>query len=334
MKTDVTLISVITPCFNNHKTISETIESVQQQTYPNFEHIIVDDGSQVPITETIQVDQYHKLTLIRQENKGVASARNTAVQYAQGKLLVFLDADDLIDKNYLAKVVTIFEQQSEISMVACYIQEFGRSNHKIKINPFKLQNFYYHNSLFPSIICIKRTDFEKVGGYNPKLKVCEDWDLYLKIASLNANVVIIPEYLFFYRKHIDQSSLTDLMGQDKTTVHKAYYLMYQSNQEFYNERLLSPLNVSYLLLKSQKRTEKTLRSLKMLSLINLIFAVSLIISYFLYSTLTVLIFGAIWFLLTTAALILIQNTIKKLKQFSIDQIPTQSQLFPDIPQYK
>lgn len=312
------LVSIITPCFNSHSTIIETIESVKNQSYDNIEHIIIDDGSSVPIENTIQ-PYLAIVTLLRQENAGVAAARNLAVKLAQGDILVFLDADDLIDESYVEKIVRVFLNQSDIAMVACYVSEIGRCRNRIKIQPFNLEEFYYHNSLFPSIIAVKKVLFEKVKGYNEKLKVCEDWDLYLKIAEINSNVHIIPEYLFFYRKHEDLSSLTDLMARDKCAVHKAYYQFYQSRQEIYDQRLASPLNVAYLKMRADKRVSKTFRTIQILLLLNILFSgVLLVVSHI---NLFSIILNLVFLFISIIILILIICSQRKLKQFDLNHIP-------------
>ena len=312
------LVSIITPCFNSHATIIETIESVKKQSYSHIEHIIIDDGSTLPLEQTIR--QYlHTVTLLRQENKGVAAARNQAVKYAQGDILVFLDADDLLDSSYVEKVVFAFSTQNDVSMVACYVSEIGRSKNKIKIQPFNLESFYYHNSLFPSIIAVSKVLFDQVNGYNEKLKVCEDWDIYLRITEINSNVYIIPEYLFFYRKHKDLSSLTDLMGRDKKTVHQAYYQLYKSRCEFYDEILVSPLNVAYLKIKMDKRIKKIFRVTKFLVVL------LILLSLYLLQVSSANIFSFLCnislLLISILILILIVNSEKKLKKFDFNQIP-------------
>lgn len=319
------LVSIITPCFNNHETIIETIKSVHKQSYPNIEHIIVDDGSNSPISKTIQqfIDT-QQVKYFRQLNQGVAAARNYAAKQAKGDFLVFLDADDLLSSNYVEKVINAFQKHPQTSMVACYVTEFGYSKSKTKIKPFQLENFYFHNSLFPSIITVKKQYFDQVKGYNSKLKVCEDWDLYLRIAEINAHVQIIPEYLFFYRKHNNGSSLTDLMSKDKLTVHKAYFNIYQAHKDFYDLQLLSPLNVAYLNIKSQKRINKILKITKTLSLVGL--PSSLISLFINYSSWIGLLFNMVILIVFIILFIMSKNTIKKMKSFQVDQIPSLDQI--------
>ena len=92
------LVSIITPSYNSAKFIAETIQSVQNQTYPNWEMIIVDDGSsdetESVVLNIIQKDnriQFHKLS----QNSGPGVARNFAIQQAKGNYIAFLDSDDL-----------------------------------------------------------------------------------------------------------------------------------------------------------------------------------------------------------------------------------------------
>lgn len=315
------LVSIITPCFNNHDTIIETIECVQKQSYPKIEHIIVDDGSNTPIAKTIQqfIDA-QQVKYFRQSNQGVAAARNHAVKQATGEILVFLDADDLLAPNYIEKVVQAFQQHPQSSMVACYVTEFGRSTSKTKIKPFHLEDFYFYNSLFPSIISIKKQYFDQINGYNPTLKVCEDWDLYLRIAKINANVHIIPEYLFFYRKHDNSSSLTDLMSKDKLTVHKAYFNLYQAHKEYYDKQLLSPLNVAYLNIKSQKRINKVLKTTKTLSIVGSFLSLGL---FFMNDgSLLINLISILLLVLCLVLFVIAKNTLKKMKSFQLNQLPS------------
>lgn len=312
------LVSIITPCFNNNETIIETIESVKNQSYGSIEHIIVDDGSIIPVEKTIQ-KYLPFVKLLRQENSGVAAARNLAVKNSSGDILVFLDSDDLIDKDYVKKVVNAFLTENDVAMVACYVTEIGRSRNKIEIPPFNLESFYYHNNLFPSIIAVKKILFDKVDGYNKDLIVCEDWDLYLKITEINSRVYIIPEYLFFYRKHSELSSLTDLMSRDKSAVHQAYYQLYQSRKEIYNKRLVSPLNVAYLKMRADKRVSKTFKVIQILLLLNIIFSILLMVVR--HTEPLSIIFNLLFLFISIFIYLFIYRSKKKLKQFDLDNIP-------------
>lgn len=314
------LVSIITPCFNSHETIVETLECVKNQSYKNIEHIVVDDGSVIPVETTIQ-KYLPSVKLLRQENSGVAAARNLAVKNSLGDILVFLDSDDLIDKDYVKKVVNVFLAENDVAMVACYVTEIGRSRNKIKIPPFNLESFYYHNNLFPSIIAVKKIFFDRVGGYNKDLVVCEDWDLYLKISEINSKIYVIPEYLFFYRKHSQLSSLTDLMSRDKSAVHEAYYQLYKSRKEIYDQRLVSPLNVAYLKMRADKRVSKTFKVIQILLFLNIIFSILLMVVSHTHTENLSIILGFLFLFISIFIYFFIFRSKKKLKQFDLDNIP-------------
>ena len=109
------MVSIIIPYYNNEKTILETLQSVFDQTYSNTEVILVNDGSLNDIYHIVKpYIESKKLIYLSQENKGVSTARNYGAATAKGKYLLFLDADDLIDKDYVSKCVAVFQKDSEV----------------------------------------------------------------------------------------------------------------------------------------------------------------------------------------------------------------------------
>lgn len=278
MNTSLPLVSIITPCFNAEKTILETIDSVCKQEYPHIEHILIDDGSAISLIDIIPPKLAARCILLRQENKGVSHARNYGVSVATGDYLLMLDSDDLIDPTFLSKAIKIHQKYPETSLVGCYVQTFGRIEEKHKITPFNLYEFHYLNTLFPSILLLKKQDFEAVNGYDTALKVCEDWDLYLKIVQQRPKVHIIPEYLFFYRKHHQRGSLTDQMGSSTDLVYQSYQRIQSNQQFFFEETKISIISLAFSILKIDKRIKKGMLNISMLlitsigvNLLNIIF---------------------------------------------------------------
>ncbi len=112
------LVSIITPCYNGSKFISQTIDSVLAQTYPHWEMIIVDDGSKDNSAEIIreytQKDQ--RIKLIQQPNGGSANARNNGIRNAQGRYIALLDADDLWEPAFLEKQLALMHEHG-VSLV-------------------------------------------------------------------------------------------------------------------------------------------------------------------------------------------------------------------------
>lgn len=121
-------VSVIIPVYKVEKYIAGTVESVLAQTYKNFELLIIDDGSPDKSIEICQKFTDNRIKIIKQENRGVAAARNTGIRQAQGEYLAFLDADDLWTPEKLAKHVEHLENSPAVGVSFCrsaFIDELG-----------------------------------------------------------------------------------------------------------------------------------------------------------------------------------------------------------------
>ena len=108
-------VSIITPTFNSAKYIAETIQSVQKQTYPNWEMIIVDDCSQDKTVDIIQnfMEDDHRIHLVQlNKNSGAGVARNNAINVAKGRYIAFLDSDDLWQPEKLSKQIEFMQTQN------------------------------------------------------------------------------------------------------------------------------------------------------------------------------------------------------------------------------
>lgn len=116
------LVSIITPCFNGEKYIGETIESVIQQSYQDWEMIIVDDGS-MDRSETV-IKKYQKkdnrIRLMQQEKKGSAAARNLGIRKALGQYIALLDADDLWEPEFLEKQIKYMKEKNAVCVFCSY----------------------------------------------------------------------------------------------------------------------------------------------------------------------------------------------------------------------
>lgn len=121
-------VSVIIPVYKVEKYVAATVESVLAQTYTNFELLIIDDGSPDKSIEICQQFVDDRVRIIRQENRGVAAARNTGIRQAQGEYLAFLDADDLWTPEKLAKHIEHLENSLTVGVSFCrsaFIDELG-----------------------------------------------------------------------------------------------------------------------------------------------------------------------------------------------------------------
>ena len=109
-------VSVVIPTYNYAKFISQAIDSVLNQTFTDYEIIVIDDGSSDRTLETLQT-YGHKICYVTQSNKGLAAARNRGIKIARGELVVFLDADDWFLPEMLEDAVAVFANQPELGIV-------------------------------------------------------------------------------------------------------------------------------------------------------------------------------------------------------------------------
>lgn len=195
------LVSIIVPCFNQGKYLSEALDSVLYQTHTNWECIIVNDGS-TDDTEHIALNYLLKddrFGYLFQQNAGPSSARNAAITLAKGKYILPLDADDYIGKTYLDLALNAFQANPNFKVVYCLANKFGHENGPWKLETYTFKNLLKVNCIFCSAV-FKKIDWEICEGYDEELiHVWEDWDFWLKILDNDSEVYQIPEVLFFYR---------------------------------------------------------------------------------------------------------------------------------------
>ncbi len=146
------MVSVIIPCYNQEKYIAEALESVWNQTYNNWECLVVNDGSTDSSVNIINkyTRKDKRFKLINQENKGVAAARNHGFQKASGSYIQFLDADDLLLPDKLEKHVDFLINHPDVDIVYCVYQHLYQKNGQIEQYTFTdisidpLENFLFH----------------------------------------------------------------------------------------------------------------------------------------------------------------------------------------------
>lgn len=224
-------ISVIIPCYNQGKYIDEAVDSVLNQTYQNFEIIIVDDGSTDNYTRGLLENfKKPKTKVYRTENKGASSARNYGFRKANGEYIQFLDADDFLDSKKFEKQIEVFQNDKALDIVYSNYKYYLDKEkiffeHKkynpgmdVKITKDTYEDFLFgwqrtlsipiHSPLFRKNLWDKGLPF--VEGFG----VGEDWIMWINLAKNGAQMFFLDEELAFYRLH--QKSMT----------HNKSYLIY------------------------------------------------------------------------------------------------------------
>ncbi|MBT5028488.1 MAG: glycosyltransferase [Nitrospina sp.] len=181
-------VSVIMPTFNRGYCLAESIHSVLNQSFTDFELIVVDDGS---TDDSLQLlSEFTSLKLIHlKENRGVSYARNRGFEIAQGEWIAFLDSDDLWEKDKLARQMswlTHHPQWHAVHTDEIWIRKGVRVNPMNKHQKYSGDIFRHCLPLCvvsPSTVILRAQLLREVGGFDEDMPVCEDYDLWLRIAK-------------------------------------------------------------------------------------------------------------------------------------------------------
>ncbi|MBL1173946.1 glycosyltransferase family 2 protein [Pantanalinema sp. GBBB05] len=228
------VVSVIMPCYNQGQYLDEAVDSVLAQTYPDFEIIVINDGS----TDEATVDRlqhYEKpgVQVIHTENRGPSSARNTGIQRAKGRYILPLDADDRIAPTYMATAIPILESNSNIGLVYSGAEFFGEKTGRSDLPPYSFPAVLLGNMIFNSGF-YRKADWETVGGYNTKMVYgWEDYDFWLSIIELGREVVYLPELFYCYRQL--PNSRSERLTRDYLV--KSYEQIYRNHSKLYSEHI-------------------------------------------------------------------------------------------------
>ncbi|GAB3038192.1 glycosyltransferase [Spirosoma pulveris] len=179
------LVSVVIPCFNQGQFLAQAVESVLQQTWLRCEIIVVDDGS---TDNTRQVaSQFPQVQYVYQPNQGLSAARNTGLQRSQGEYLAFLDADDWLFADGIEFNVRQLQNNPQAVFVSGAHDKVDSSGHLLAREQIPVGQDHYCQLLqcnyigMHATVLYRRSLFDQFR-FDPSLKACEDYDLYLRIA--------------------------------------------------------------------------------------------------------------------------------------------------------
>lgn len=222
------LVSIITPSYNTAKFIGETIESVQAQTYQNWEMIIVDDCSSDNTDEVVAKYLSDKrIQFIKNEkNSGAAVSRNRALREAKGKWIAFLDSDDLWMPTKLEKQISFMEKNGYYFSYTNYeeIDTEGKRNGVKVTGPKKVTKTGMFNYCWPGCLTVM-FDAEKVGLIQIEdIKKNNDYAMWLQVCR-KADCYLLDEYLGQYRKgrvgSVSTHSIKTMIGWHYKLHHEA-----------------------------------------------------------------------------------------------------------------
>lgn len=224
------LVSIIMPSYNTAKFIEDTIKSVLDQTYTNWELIIVDDCSKDNTDKVVKKflsDQRIKY-LKNKENKGAAFSRNYALREAKGKWIAFLDSDDLWEPNKLEKQIKFMETNNYAFTYTNYkeINEESESLNTIVTGPKKINKTVFYNFCYPGCLTVMY-DAEKVGLIQiENLAKNNDYAMWLKVIKKVKYCYLLDEVLASYRKRTNSIS-----SGSKFKLIKHHYILYKVGEK-------------------------------------------------------------------------------------------------------
>lgn len=220
------VVSVVMPVYNSEKFLREATESILNQTFKDFEFIIIDDGSTDKSGEIIKSYKASdgRIRLIEhKQNKGLVESLNHGLSESRGQYIARMDADDISLPNRLKKQVTFLDSHSSIVVVGSWYQKIDDTgSHGAIVKNFTDPTIIDFHKLFfnpvahPSVM-FRKKEIESVGGYRGSLQHVEDFDLWSRFSEpkLFAN---IPEILYKYRVHHKSISANNKRLQEKAMI--------------------------------------------------------------------------------------------------------------------
>ena len=207
MALNKSVVTVLMPVYNGEKYLKESIESILNQTFQDFELLLIDDYSTDKSLQIIKSFSSKKIKLVcNEQNYGQSITMNNGIKLAEGKFIARLDQDDLSHPNRLEKQVKFLSENkctilgylaytiNEYSKITGYIKH-PTTNNSIK-NALGVDCALSHSS-----IMMKKDDILSIGSYSKKYKIAMDWDLWIRAAKNGYEFMNIPEYLCYSRVH-------------------------------------------------------------------------------------------------------------------------------------
>lgn len=239
-RTELPLVSVCISHFNHGKYLPDTLEALNNNTYSNFEVIIVDSEStdlySKEVFKNMEGKYKNKFRFYYRKNESLGETRNHAVEMAKGRYIIFFDTDNIPEANMIETYVKGMETSKADCLTAHNIQ-FEEGMKDILFTPIGPALAYgiFENCFGDSAFCIKKSVFKKIGGFTTERLGLEDWEFLAKLSINGYKQDVVPIPLYKYRRH--NLSMANTVNNYKS--HNRILRPYMDNQPEYIKQLLT-----------------------------------------------------------------------------------------------
>ena len=205
-------VSILLPVFNASKYIAAALRSIENQTYKNYDVIVVDDGSEDDSSDAIRrFANDHPGTVVRtRENRGIVQTRNELLNLATGPYVAWMDADDVMAPNRLSAQVTKLNEDPELACVGSFAQCIDPEDNWLNVEAYPTNHSEIIDSQrsaggirFPTTM-MRRRKALAVGGFREPFRIGEDLDFLMRLGEKD-KLSNIPAVLYFYRQHLEST---------------------------------------------------------------------------------------------------------------------------------
>lgn len=200
-------VSIVMPCHNSERHLPASVGSVLAQSFPDWELIAVDDGSQDGTRAWLEAQDDPRIRVIPQNNQGVSAARNNGLRHCGGEYVAFLDSDDTWSPNFLRTMADALASEPDAVLAYCGWQNTGLPGRRA--HPFVPKDHegpdkaleLLQGCRWPIHACLtRRKAIATAGGFDPELRIGEDYLLWMEVAA-QGRIRLVPEVLAYYHHH-------------------------------------------------------------------------------------------------------------------------------------
>lgn len=229
------LISIVIPCYNYGRYLSEAVESALAQTYVPTEILIINDGSTDNTEEVAHSYLSRGIRYIHQTNQGPSATRNRGALLAKGDFLIFLDADDRLDPSYLSACFSALAgAPPEVGFVYTQMELFGAKNSVTSFPEYSIHTLRFGNYIHISSLLKKSLVLHY--PFNEHICAREDWDFFLTLAEKKIEGLLLNKPLLYYRQHHDIISRESLLHKNPKLANQLTLQIMRAHPKLYSRK--------------------------------------------------------------------------------------------------